>query len=331
MRAVHASYVWQNYFMKAPKSIFSTASLIIFLVTNSCSQIDNISLSVLARFEATTPCDQISKSLLQIPSGMQAEMMKWDLTLYKDPKTLQRGGYKLSYTYGMSKQGTRGFMEGATTRELNGTWTVGKGTLENSEAAIYQLGAVDGSASLSFLKLNENVLHLLNSENKPMRGNGAWSYTLNRIDPIPLSSNKTLSLKITSAHFSADSAVFDARTPCYEPLLALAGRSVAGCQLIKCRLILYTDPTTHEPTNFLLYTVRVGKGNRRYPDSGTWIVTQGTASNPAALLYQLKPNQDAAQAPLVFLKADDDVLFLLDKEMNCMSGNEYCSYTFNRK
>jgi hypothetical protein len=257
-------------------------------------------------------------------------MMKWNLTLYQDAKSFP-AEYRLICTYGMDKQGTRGFTEGARTMELKGKWIIERGIHENAGAVVYKLITDNPSISLSFLKPDENILHLLDTDKHLMRGNGAWSYTLNRINPVNLSSNKFDSQKIMASQFANDSAVFDGRTPCYEPILALTGRTITGCQLIKCRLVLYQDVKTHEPTSFVLYTVHVGTGNSRYPTTGKWMVTQGTKTDRKAILYQLQPDLEKPRPPLVFLKADDNILFLLDKEMNCMAGNDYCAYTLNKK
>jgi len=280
-------------------------------------------------FIATTPCDEISKSLLHIPSVTNAEMMKWNLTLERDAKTSEPTTFQLSYTYGMAKQGTRGFMPGATTVELNGKWTIVKGTNDDPRAIVYRLTTQDAGTTLSFLRPNENVLHWLDAGAKLMVGNGAWSYTLNISKPVILSSNMINSPQNISPRLAYDSAVFYARTPCYEPLLALTGKTVTGCELIKCKLVLYCDANTHEPANFRLYTVHVGTGSARYPTSGKWSVTKGTKSDATAVLYQLQPDS-VAETPLTFLRASDSILFLVDKEMNSMAGNDYCSYTFNR-
>jgi hypothetical protein len=100
---------------------FSSFSLVtICLTINSCSQITNNNPSVLASFEATTPCDEVSRSLLHIPSTDKCAMMKWNLTLLT-PTT-----YELIYAYGMDKAGSRGFSEGAVTKKQSGKWTKGK-------------------------------------------------------------------------------------------------------------------------------------------------------------------------------------------------------------
>jgi len=128
-------------------------------------------------------------------------MMKWALTLLT-PTT-----YELIYTYGMDTAGTRGFSEGAITKKQSGKWT--KSKYKTTE--IYTLTA-DNVPSLSFRKLNENVRHLLDTNKNLMVGNGAWSYTLNRINPVKLSSNGTNSQKVEETFFT-DSMVFEGRLP----------------------------------------------------------------------------------------------------------------------
>ena len=286
---------------------------------------------MLGVFEATTPCDEVSKSLLQIPLAIKCEMMKWALTLYQDPRTSGPTQYTLVYTYGMPKQGTRGFMEGATTVELTGRWTVDRATKEHPGWVIYQLKSDKSRISLNFLNPNQNLLHLLDSDKNLMVGTGAWSYTLNRRDPVNLSPNEIQTQKVAVSNISSDSVVFNARTPCYEPLLALFGKPVTGCQLIKCQLVLYQEAETHKPTSFKLYTVHVGTGDNKYLTSGKWMVIKGTKSDPQAIVYELQTGPEKSEPPIRFLKGDDNILFMLDKDMNLMTGNSYCSYTFNRK
>ena len=316
------------FFMRQFKSISAATFLTACIATNSCSQLaTQNSTSV---YEATTPCNEAVKILLAIPATTKTDMMKWNLTFYIDLKTSVPVSYKLIYIYGLAKQGTRGFMEGASTKEWKGKCTISKSTNKNTEAEVYTLYSDSSSFSLSFLKPNENILHLLDEDKNLMIGNGAWSYTLNRTNPVKLSSNKFSSQKIKGSDISTDSVAFDGRTPCYEPLLALSRSTMTGCQLIKCRVILYRDVNTHEPTNFKLYTIHVGTGDTRYPTAGKWIVTLGTKNDPKAILYQLQPDSEKRLPPLVFLRGDNNILFLLDNEMNFMAGNDYCGYTFNR-
>ena len=65
---------------------------------------------------------------------------------------------------------------------MEGKWTIIKGMASASNAIVYQLKDNKTSKTISFLKLNDNLLHLLDSDQRLMIGNAAWSYTLNRID-----------------------------------------------------------------------------------------------------------------------------------------------------
>src|SRR4030095_8213814 len=224
----------------------------------------------------------------------------------------------------MDKAGTRGFSEGAITKKQTGTWT--RSEYKNTE--VYTLIA-ENSPTVSFLKLNENVLHLLDANKNLMVGNGAWGYTLNRINPVKLSSNEANSQKIEE-DILTDSIVFDGRMPCYAPLLALSGKATAGCNLVKCRIIFFSDTMLHSPSSLKFYSIHVGTGDTRYLTTGKWIITRGTKMDPNSTLYQLQFDSEKGQQNLVLLKGDDNVLFLLDNEMNCMPGNDYCSFTLNR-
>jgi len=304
--------------MKKVNRFFSLCVITICLTISSCAQTSRDSSRALASFEATTPCDEVSRSLLNIPALDKAVMMKWALTL------LTPTSYKLIYTYGMDKANTRGFSEGAITKEQTGKWTRSK----YKSTEIYTLTA-DNAPTLTFLKLNENVLHLLDANKNLMVGNGAWSYTLNRINPITLSSNEAASQKVEET-VGTDSIVFDGRMPCYAPLLALSGKTTAGCNLVKCRIILFSDNNSQAPSSLKLYSIHVGTGGTRYLTTGKWIIARGTKTDPSSTLYELQFNSEQKQQNLVLLKGDDNVLFLLDSQMNCMAGNDYCSFTLNR-
>jgi hypothetical protein len=321
--------------MKQVKFFLVTTSIALcFVITNSCSQTTAPgSSSVLAVFKATTPCNEVAKTMLGIPPAFNCEMMKWDLTLYQDPKTFAPSAYKFICIYGMPKQGTKDFMEGAKTIELKGKCTISKGTAENTKAIVYKLIDDNSSISLSFLKPDENLLHLLDPQKQLMIGTGAWSYTLNRTNPV--ASSVKFSLKKTSnERIAGDSAivgVFDGRTPCNNELRELNKISDDGCQIIKCRLTLYQDAKTHTPATFLLQTIYVGKGDIKHSTTGKWIVTRDSKTDPETIIYHLEPDGGDLRSPLAFLKADDNILFFLDNNGSLMVGDAYTSYTLSRK
>ena len=105
-----------------------------------------------------------------------------------------------------------------------------------------------------------------------------------------------------------------------------------GCQGIKCQLILLQDVKTHTPSRFILKTIYVGNGdNNIYSVSGKWKLMQGILSDPAAIVYRLEPGTGNSKTPLLLLKADDNILFFLDNDTHLLVGNDYLSYTLNRK
>jgi hypothetical protein len=119
--------------------------------------------------------------------------------------------------------------------------------------------------------------------------------------------------------------VFEGRSPCQEivGLLNVAGRE--ACTKIKWRLILYQDPVTHAPTTYALG----GFMWRNPPRTGKWTILKGTPNDSNATVYQLDP--DDPQGFLSFVKADENILFFLDKDRNLLIGNIKHSYTLNRR
>lgn len=128
-----------------------------------------------AAFVATSPCDQIPRSMLAIPATADCEMIQWELALYRDPRNQNPTNYKLQFTYGRSKPSTTDFINGI--RGLKeGPWAV----VKEPAKTVYRLNPVASEPSISFVRLDEKVLHLLDADGKLMIGHGGWSYTLNR-------------------------------------------------------------------------------------------------------------------------------------------------------
>jgi len=318
------------------KATSCLAAILIFLcggITNSCSQ--TADASVVSLFEATTPCNETVRKILAIPLDFPCEMIRWNLTFYNDPKKNTPATFSLNYIYGSGKQGTRGFKEGARTIELKGKCSAGKGIAGNAKAVIYNLTADNSSLTLSFVKPDENLLHLLNDDKELVVGGAGWSYTLNRKDPHTSSQDKFIPVTMASQFINASLdtiGVFEGRTPCNAALRAIHDISPDGCQVVKCQLILLQDIKTHSPFTFILRTIYVGNGdNNIYSVTGKWKLMQGTLSDPAAILYQLESGSGKLNPSILLLKAGNNILFFLDNDTHFLVGNEYCSYTLNRK
>ena len=317
------------------KTSFLIATVFFYCFINqSCSQTTNSSgRSGKKTFEATTPCTEEIKQMLGI-TDPECEMMKWALSLYRDDKELP-STFDLSYTYGSGKQGTRGFKEGAKTNSLKGKWTIKKNKVANINGDVITLIPANSPLSLSFLQPEEGLLHLLNKDQLPLVGTAAWSYTLNTVEPLTPVTGSFVAKELPSTKINSDTdtvGAFVGRTPCNEALRKLNNIAATGCQIIKCQVILLQDTKTHTPTNFIIQTIYVGNGDdNKYSITGKWKLMQGTAADPSAIIYQLQPDRSPAGNELLLLKAGDNVLFFINKDSHLLIGNEYSSYTLNRR
>ncbi|MGA0560143.1 copper resistance protein NlpE N-terminal domain-containing protein [Larkinella sp. VNQ87] len=129
-----------------------------------------------ATLVATSPCDQIPRTMLSIPAPADCEMIRWELALYRDPRNQHPTRYRLDYTYGMSKPSTTGFMNGGTKGISAGEWTIGK---DGKNKTVYRLTPTENRPAIVFVQLDDKLLHLVDQDGKLMIGHGGWSYTLN--------------------------------------------------------------------------------------------------------------------------------------------------------
>jgi hypothetical protein len=136
--------------------------------------------SVLGVFVGSTPCDELPRQFLGIPTNSPCERITWQLTLLTQQNTRLPATYKLVSTYGIQAQSAPGFVEGGTTVEVQGTWAIVKGTKSSPDAVVYALNADKPQRSMSFVKVGDQLLHLLNRDKGLMIGNASWSYTLNK-------------------------------------------------------------------------------------------------------------------------------------------------------
>lgn len=301
-------------------------------IGQSCSQQTGPGNKSLKKtFEATTPCDDAVKEMLGLPADFKCEMMKWRLILSDESKK-NPFTFDLGYTYGIAKQGTRGFTTGAKTMQLKGKWAIEKSNSKNGNVII-KLAAANSPVTLSFLQPGQNLLHLLHKDNQLVNGNAAWSYTLNRTDAVTVTAGKFTPRLVSSTQLAGISdtvGIYYGRTPCNKALREINNISAEGCQVIKCKLVLLQDTATHTPNNFIIQTIYVGKGDNRYTVTGTWKLLEGTIDNPSAVVYQLLAGTGKSQNKLLLVKADDNILYFIDNDTQLLVGDSYTSYTLNR-
>jgi len=287
--------------------------------------------SVRGVFEGTTPCSPLTRPLPEIPADTRCEQMIWKVTLRQDPASGAPTTYALKAVYGLPQQGTPGLVGGGTAIAKEGRWAVVKGGLTDRDAEVYRLDP-DSPTAVSFLKMSEDILHVLGGDRALMVGNAAWSYTLNRTDnrsPTPVGEPADSAPEVVTRPpvpprppGQSILGVFEGRLPCHAIVFELAKATPhGGCAKMKSRLTLYRYQSTGTPGNYLYQGVGLVR-------VGSWGIARGTRSDPEAVVYRLQP--DSFRPFVLFLRADENHLFLLDRERSLLVGNARFSYTLSR-
>jgi len=136
------------------------------------------------------------------------------------------------------------------------------------------------------------------------------------------SSNSPAKVLIVSRGSSSVYGVFAGRTPCQEFLKEFNLGENAACTKRKMGVILYQDSVTNKPTTYETWGMAKWTGHRK------WHIIQGTPTDPKAIIFQLDLDPNTF---LYLLKGDENVLFILDKNKNFLTGNADHSYTLNRE
>ena len=307
-----------------------TYLLIWCLVNIACSQTaPTQNISGTSVFQGSTPGDGLIKSLLTIQDNIKVDFIRWKLSL--NAGTTGQHSFSLDIVFGEAQQNTLGFQGGGQKLSFTGEYTVSMNKDANYTGEIYHLKSSRLPKEILLRKLNDNLLHLLKTQNELMNGNAGYSYTLNRVNPVIPSSYgfTSQSTGSSSAGSSLDTVnAFHGRTHCNPELIKLNGVADAGYQRIKWELTLYYDPQTQMPTTFQHRSIYVGVVDAVATKTGRWEITKGMKTDSQAIVYLLRLD---AGGSLALLRGDDNVLFFLDKDRNLMVGNEDHSYTLNRK
>lgn len=264
--------------------------------------------------QASTPGDSLIKSMLNIDQNFPVDFIRWHLLIQPEGQT-----FELNISYGLSQPNTLGFTADGQKKSVRGTYQV-----HNSlHGEVYQLKSEAAKVAFSFLKLNEDLYHLLDADQHLLLGNGGWSYSLNRKGAKR--SKAKLPALATVASLSKTTpfvAVFDGRTPCSELAQDYNIPVNNECFKLKWRLTLYRDSSTLKPSTYTLTRIF----RRANAIEGTWSMVQ----KGEAVIYRLHP-KDPRDEALQFLVGDENVLFFLDKEQRLLVGNEDFSFALNRK
>ncbi len=306
--------------------LFSLAFLPVLALTPCTRSSD--SSSTLGVFVGTSLCSDSARPLLGIPAAAQCDRTKWDLTLYVDARTQSPTTYRLSSEYGYHIDNRTLVMKGSNVSE--GKWAVTRGVHGDPNATVYQLNPGDPGKTISFQKIDANIIHLLERDRTLTIGSAAQSFTLGKTNPQRTSNSSDSSvLTKTSARLPKTSenalvAVYTGRTPCREVAQQLNYPVGADCVKLKWELTLYQDPKTQTAATFKLR----GTLFRDYDREGTWAVMRGRADHANGSIFKL--DLDKPKGSLLLFKADENILFFLDDDGSLMVGNRDFSYTLNR-
>lgn len=268
------------------------------------------------RMVGSTPGDSFMKAMLSIPNETLIDFIKWDLQLTAGAKK-DKGDFTLNINYGEGKPNTTGFIGGGEKKTYKGTYTYfGK---------LCALQSTEFYERVTLLQLNENLMHVTETDLSLKKGNSGWSYTLNRA--TPLVSQTDLSATRNYEMLLGDTAtrmVFEGRTPCQPVAKDFSLPVDKDCFKLKWQLVLNRNSVTLEPMG---YTIR--RTDSRVKDIvGDWKFIKTSDGKESTIVIQLDP--DRPDQSMNFLAGDNNILFMLDKNRKIYTGNDLFSYTLNR-
>jgi len=296
--------------MATIRYIFTTIWAISCLAISGCAQTGAAGQQYDAgAFVGSTPGDDTIRAILGIAPGSKTEFIKWECSFQKiSPNT---GTFNCTARYGVGKNGTNGFINGGEEIAATGSYRIYYPADGIPGKYFYQLRSEKFTAPLELIEMDRNIFYFADAHHHLLVGNGGCSYVLNRISPLKNPVDSLL-------------GIFDGRTPCQELAVQLDEKMNEECTKIKWRLTLYRDPVTGGPGRYELFGFVHKKDS---PRTGPWRIVRGVMGNPDAPVYQL---DQTGRPPLFLWKADDNILFFLDRDRNLMVGNRDFSYTLNR-
>ena len=309
--------------MKAMTTFFSAglSGMLILAVAAFNNIGENPPIAAYAIFEGTTPCSSDIKSFLQIPASEKCDIVKWHLVLNYDQHKNQPAEYTLAREYIYHVDNRTSKSQGAVT--IKGRWQILKGIPSLPEAIVYRLH--NGNASLSFIMVDENLIHLLAADNSFSALASVESFTLSKTNSKSHGERAVMKVSRPLANENQSMMKFIGRTPCAEIASEIHMPPRADCNKMKWMLKLYLAPSRQQPAVFELSATF----HRQSIIKGSWKIFKGRPGDPDAIIYQL--HLDKPYESIFLLKGDDNVLFFLDKNLKPLVGNADFSYTLSRE
>ena len=274
------------------------------LPSSSCSE-QNSSNTI--QITGSTPGDAMIKSIMGIDTATSIDFIRWDLQL--QPADKGAGSFVLNLHYGVGKPNTQDFIDGGEKRKMEGRY-------ENRGSIIH---FNSDHAKFSLMRISNNVFHLLNEKQELMKGNAGWSYSLFSMQPLAAASTIPIHARLLKED-TATIIEFAGRTPCQEIAKQMNWKVSKECWKMKWLITLKRDAKTLEPNGFILRQTNIS-GARIL---GKWKIDKTEQGNILSLT-----TSDTGQQ-LNLLIGNEDVLFILDKQLRPLVGNSEFSFTLNR-
>src|SRR5687767_9164885 len=119
-----------------PEKYFLTIMVLSTLVLSTSST--SREPSVMSVFAGTTPCGRIIRPLHKIRRDVDCAMVEWKLILYRDIDGVRPTTYRLISVSRYIEE-TNLYSEPGTRSEVEGTWTITRGTKTPRDVTIYRL------------------------------------------------------------------------------------------------------------------------------------------------------------------------------------------------
>jgi len=161
--------------------LFLSIEILCCIAITSCSQNSSSETKLSTDiFGGSTPCNPSVNAVLKIPLSDTCVFMKWELDVFNKNDT--NSSFKLLISYGDFQPNTMYFLGGGKSMSIVGKlWTTY--ILRNStKYKILHLAGDKNAPGLLFIQLDNNILHLIDSNMKFIKGDPAFAFVLNRID-----------------------------------------------------------------------------------------------------------------------------------------------------
>ena len=162
-------------------SLFLSIVLLCCIAITSCTQNSSSDTKLSTDiFGGSTPCNPSVNAVLKIPLSDTCVFMKWELDMFN--KNGNDSSFKLLISYGDFQPNTMHFLGGGKSMSIVGKlWTTY--IMRNStKYKVFHLADDNNDRRLLFIQMDNNILHLLDSNMKFIKGDPSFAFVLNRID-----------------------------------------------------------------------------------------------------------------------------------------------------